>query len=350
LTNVLLQSVTKLPKIELHRHLEGSLRLKTLVAIAIENGLTLPSFSIDELRPFVQMMPDEPRSWQQFLGKFQVLRQFYRSKTIIQRVTREVIADAAADNVRYMELRFTPQALNNLMHCAYDEVVDWVCEAASAASSQYNIRCNLILSMNRHESTDIGEEVLKAALNFKDRGVVGIDLAGQEAGFSAQPFARIFEHAKAEGLGITVHAGEWLGADSVAEAIQALGATRIGHGVRAHEDPRVIAMLIEHGVTLEVCPTSNIDSGAVSTYAQHPLRDLYQAGVRTTLNTDDPLISDITLSDEYAAAMHHLNFTADDIGRHIIMAAEAAFLPESQRAELVAQFQTWISESQRQNL
>ncbi|MDZ4770680.1 MAG: adenosine deaminase [Chloroflexota bacterium] len=345
--DALLQAARALPKIELHRHLEGSLRIKTLVAIALEHGLTLPSFSIDGLRPFVQMMPGEPRSWQQFLSKFQVLRQFYRSKTVIQRVTHEVIADAAADNVRYMELRFTPQALNNLMKCDYGEIVDWVCHAAAEAAHIHHMQVGLILSMNRHESVDIGAEVVDAAIAFKERGVVGIDLAGQEAGFAAHPFAAEFARAKAEGLFITAHAGEWAGADSVREVLEALDADRIGHGVRSYEDPAVVAMLLDRGVALELCPTSNVDSGSVAAYVSHPIRQLYRAGVRTTLNTDDPLISNITLSDEYTAAMRLLDFTLDDIQRHILTAADSAFLPPEGRAGLTRQFRAWFDEMPR---
>lgn len=340
----LLQTARRLPKIELHRHLEGSLRLKTLVSIALEHSLTLPAYSVDGLRPFVQMMPGEPRSWQQFLSKFAVLRQFYRSKAIIQRVTHEVIADAAADNVRYMELRFTPRALNNLLQGEYEDVVDWVCTATAEASNVYGIQCSLILSMNRHESVEIGEKVVDVAIQFKDRGVVGIDLAGQEANFSARPFSRIFEKAKSEGLGVTVHAGEWAGAESIREALDALGADRIGHGVRCVEDPALCDLLIEKQIALELCPTSNVDSGVIAAYKGHPIRKLYDDGLRTTLNTDDPLISNITLSDEYTAAMSLLDFSVADVKRNILNAAESAFLPPEGRAVLIERFRIWMNE------
>ncbi|MCK6576766.1 MAG: adenosine deaminase [Anaerolineae bacterium] len=344
--DALLQQARALPKIELHRHLEGSLRINTLLSIGMEHRLTLPSTTEEGLRPFVQLMPGEPRNWQQFLGKFAVLRQFYRSKSIIQRVTHEVIADAAADNVRYLELRFTPQALNNLMKCAFDDIVDWVCAAAAEAAAAHDIQCALILSMNRHEAVEVAESVIETAIAFKDRGIVGIDLAGQESGFSSQPFARLFERAKAAGLFITVHAGEWSGAENIREAVESLGANRIGHGVRAGEDPAVVQMLIERGIPLEVCPTSNVDSGVIGTYAEHPITALYQAGVRTTLNTDDPLISNITLSDEYAAAMRLLKFSIGDIRRHILTAADSAFLPAEGRTALVARFRSWLDGDQ----
>jgi adenosine deaminase len=223
-------------------------------------------------------------------------------------------------------------------------VVSWVCEAAAEAAHMHHIQVALILSMNRHESVEIAEQVVQAAVTFRDQGVVGIDLAGQESNFAASPFAAVFARAKADGLFVTAHAGEWAGPESVREVIEALHADRIGHGVRAQEDPAVVKLLIDRGVALEVCPTSNVDSGSVPAYVTHPIRRLYDAGVSTTLNTDDPLISNITLSDEYAAAMRLLNFTPDDIRRHILNGAEAAFLSAAGRAGLVTRFQQWFDE------
>ncbi len=332
-----------MPKIDLHRHLEGSLRLETLLAIALEYDITLPSDDVEGLRPFVQMMPGEPRNWQQFLSKFKILRQFYRSEKIIKRVTHEVIADAAADNVKYMELRFTPQALNNLMHCNYDQVVAWVCEATETATAEYDIEVMLILSMNRHESVEIGDQVLDAAINFADRGVVGLDLAGQEDGYSALPFRSLFERAKSEGFGVTIHAGEWAGANSVREAVEALGADRIGHGVRTFEDPSLVELLAARGTVLEICPTSNVQSGVVATFPTHPLAELYQRGVRTTINTDDPLICNVTMSAEIGQVLEHTPLTIDDVKANLMTAAQAAFLPDERRAALVSQFEAWLA-------
>ncbi len=339
----LLQMIQGMPKIDLHRHLEGSLRLETLLSIAVEYEITLPTFDIEGLRPFVQIVPGEPRSWQQFLSKFAVLRQFYRSETIIKRVTREVIADAAADNIKYMELRFTPQALNNLMHCDYDEVVAWVCEAAEETTKSHDIQVALILSMNRQESVEIGEQVLQAALDYKDRGVVGLDLAGQEAGHSGLPFRDLFAEAKAAGLGVTIHAGEWAGAENVREAVEMLSADRIGHGIRAVEDPTVLAMLQAHGTVLEVCPTSNVQSGIVEDFGAHPLQALYEGGIATTINTDDPLICNITMSDEIMQVLRTTPLTLDDVKQNILTAARASFLTPAQRDALVAQYQAWLN-------
>jgi adenosine deaminase len=345
LADDLLTQIRAMPKIELHRHLEGSLRLETLLSIAVEYDITLPSSTLEGLRPYVQMTPTEPRSWERFLSKFGVLRQFYRSDSIIKRVTQEVIVDAAADNVKYMELRFTPQALNNILNATFDEVVEWVCEATKEAMSQHPIQVNLILSMNRHESLEIGELVLKAAQRFSRDGVVGVDLAGREADYSARPFRALFEQAKALGFGVTIHAGEWAGAESVRVAVEVLNADRIGHGIRVIEDEALLEEVVERGTVLEVCPTSNVHSGAVADLAVHPLTQLFRRGVKTTINTDDPLICDITLSDEIASVLTGMPLSLDEVKQQTLTAAHAAFLPSDERVALAAQFQEWLYET-----
>ncbi len=339
----LLETIQALPKVELHRHLEGSVRLSTLIEIALEYGIEMPEYDVETLRPFVQMMPGEPHNWQHFLGKFQTLRQFYRSPDVIRRVTHEVIADAAADNVKYLELRFTPRALSNLINCSYHEVVSWVCEVAAEASQDHDIMVRLILSMNRHESVEIGEEVLSAALHHCDQGVVAVDLAGNEQSFSARPFYSVFERAKEAGLGITIHAGEWGGAENVRDAVERLGASRVGHGVRLLEDETLLPLLIERGVVLEVCPTSNVQSGVVADFGAHPLPELYRHQVLTTINTDDPLVSNITLSDEVERAVTDMGMSLDEVRQVTMIAAQAAFLPESERNALVARFESWFN-------
>jgi adenosine deaminase len=344
----LLNVIRALPKIELHRHLEGSVRLETLIDIAQQYGIEMPEYDVETLRPFVQMMPDEPRNSQHFLSKFFTLRQFFRSPGIIVRVTDEVIADAAADNVRYMELRFTPRALSNILNCAYHDVVSWVCQAASDAAEKYDIDVRLIVSMNRHESVEIGEEVLRAAIDFSDRGVVAVDLAGDEHAFSALPFRAVFEQAREDGLGITIHAGEWGAAENVRDAIEHLGATRVGHGVRLLEDPNLLPLVVERGTILEVCPTSNVQSGVASDFESHSLPMLYRRGVRTTINTDDPLVSNITLTDELLRVVSYMGLTLDDVKQHTLEAARAAFLPDAEREVLVAKFETWFNPSAEQ--
>lgn len=335
-------SIQALPKIELHRHLEGSIRLETLVDIAREYGIEMPDYNVETIRPFVQMMPDEPQTMRNFMAKFSFLRQFFRSQEVVQRITQEAIIDAAEDNVKYLELRFTPRALSNIVNCTPSEAVRWVCEAAAEAGRDHDIDVRLIVSMNRHEGLEIGEETMKAALVNRHLGVVGLDLAGIEAGYSAVTFRDLFRRARSAGLGITLHAGEWEGAPSVWDAVGTVGADRIGHGIRVLEDPGIVRIVAEQGVVLEVCPTSNVDSGVVPNLASHPLPELHSSGIKVTINTDDPLVSDITLTDEMTRAVQQMGFTLDDLKQFTLNAAQAAFLPESERTALLNRFQEWL--------
>lgn len=332
-------TMRELPKIELHRHLEGSIRLSTLVEVAQEYGIEMPKYDIELLRPFVQMMPSEPHNSQHFLAKFMTIRQFFVSETIIRRMTREVVVDAAADNVKYFELRFTPRALSNILNCPYEHVLDWVCTEAVATAAQYDIQVRLIVSMNRHESFGIAELTLDAVLAYQSPYIVAVDLAGNENDYPAEPFQPLFERAKNEGLGVTIHAGEWGSVNNIRIAVTALMADRIGHGVRAIEDLALCDWLIEEGIVLELCPTSNVHSGAVAHWSQHPISQLYRHGVATTINTDDPLVSDITLTDELVRAVEFMTLTLDDVKRHMLNAAQAAFLPLADRQLLIAQFE-----------
>jgi adenosine deaminase len=325
------------PKIELHRHLEGSIRLPTLIEVAGAYDIPLPAYDEKELRPHVQVTDEDEASSSVFLSKFNVLRQFFCSMDIIRRITREAVEDAARDNVRYMELRFTPHALARQNSYTYKDVIALVCEESTRAAAENGIRVRLIVSVNRHESVEIAEQVLNAALSTQNCALVAMDVAGQES-YSARPFKSLFDRAKAEGLRLTVHAGEWEGAPNVREAIEVLGADRIGHGVRSVEDSRVIQLVRERGTTLEVCPTSNMQSGVVARLEQHPLIDLSYLGVNTTINTDDPALSGISLTDELVMAHVGLGIPLDKIQENVLNAAKAAFLPPEERVQLVAEF------------
>lgn len=328
-----------MPKIELHRHLEGAMRLSTLVDIARDFGFEMPEYEEETLRPFVQMMPYEPRTWQNFLGKFRTLRQFYLSPLIIRRIAAEAVIDAASDNIKYMELRFTPKALSNITKASYYDTIRWVCETATDTARDYDIDVRFIISMNRHEDVEIGTQVIEAAIETMHLGVVGIDLAGIELDYPIYPFMDILKRGRDAGLYITLHAGEWDGAHSIWDAVSFAGAHRIGHGIRAIEDAGVIEVLRENSIPLEVCPTSNVDSGVVVDYGSHQLPLLWDAGVKVTLNTDDPLVSGITLTDELVRVLEKLPFSLDDIKKMTLNAAEAAFLPENERRRLIRRFQ-----------
>jgi adenosine deaminase len=323
-----------LPKVELHRHLEGSLRLRTMLEVARAHGLDF--LGTDRLRPLVQIRDEEPFTSQNFLSKFQTLRQFYRSPEVIARIAREAVADAAADNMRYMELRFTPLALSKAENFTLAEVMDWVVTGAKNAEAEFGVITRLIVGVNRHESVASAEEVLQLALERREEGILGFDLAGDEANFPISAFRQLFTEASREGLHITVHAGEWGGPEQVEEAILHLEAERIGHGVRVLENPRVVELARERATVFEVCITSNYQSGVVDSLDAHPLRRMISAGLNVTINTDDPSISQITLGDEYRVACEALGVSLSGLRERILAAAQASFLAKDERSRLVA--------------
>ncbi len=320
-----------IPKVDLHRHLEGSLRPATLLEIACQHGIPLPECDFHTL---VQMQPGDPLTFQNFLSKFQTLRQFYRSPEVIERVTREAIADAAQDGVAYLELRFTPVALGRLQGFSLARVMDWVARSTAEASQQYQLPTRLIASVNRHEPVELAEEVVRLAAERMDQGIVGVDLAGNEAEFSCLPFAGVFREARESGLRVTIHGGEWGSPENIRQAIETLGAERIGHGVRVLEDPSVADLVRERGVVLEVCVTSNYQSGVVASLQDHPLARLIEAGLPVTINTDDPSIQGITLSDEYRLALEDLGMPPSILIECILTAARASFLPKAEASAL----------------
>ena len=331
-----LNTYRALPKVELHRHLEGSLRLDTMVDVARQHGMTIPA-DVLRLSTLVQVQEEDKYTFQNFLSKFNTLRMFYRSPDVIHRITREAIEDAAKDNVKYLELRFTPVALSRAERFPLHDVMDWVITSTRDASENYHVNVKLIVSVNRHEGTDLAEQVAWLAADHIKDGIIGMDLAGNEADFPSQPFYGIFKEAKQAGLHTTIHAGEWGPGYNVREAIEEIGAERIGHGVRVLEDDNITALAREHQTAFEVCITSNYQSGVVQSLEAHPLMKMIEKGLNVTINTDDPSISRITLSNEYYAACEDLGMAQNALKERIVAAAQASFLAENEKEILVKQ-------------
>jgi adenosine deaminase len=331
-----LNTYRALPKVELHRHLEGSLRLDTMVDIAKKHGITIPA-DVLRLSTLVQVQEEDKFTFQNFLSKFNTLRMFYRSPDVIHRITREAIEDAAKDNVKYMELRFTPVALSRAERFPLHDVIDWVIVSTREAAKKYNLNVKLIASVNRHESAELAEQVAWLAAEHINDGLVALDLAGNEAEFPTKPFHGIFKEARQAGLHVTIHAGEWGPAQHIREAIEEIGAERIGHGVRVLEDENITALARERQTAFEVCITSNHQSGVVETLEEHPLMKMFENGINVTINTDDPSISRITLSHEYYNACDALQMPQFTLKERIVAAAKAGFLPDDEKEKLVSQ-------------
>lgn len=323
-----------LPKVELHRHLEGSLRLSTMLDIARKHGMTIPA-NVVRLSRLVQVQDEDNFTFDNFLAKFNTLRMFYRSPDVIERITHEAVEDAAKDNIRYLELRFTPVALSRAERFPLENVVDWVVKAAKEAEKKYKVMVRLIASINRHEALELAEQVAWIAVEKGRENIVGLDLAGNEAEYPAKPFLPLFKEARQAGLQITIHAGEWSGAANVREAVEVFGAQRIGHGVRVLDDDFTTALARENGVAFEVCMTSNYQTGVVAELNSHPAPRMLNAGLNVTFNTDDPSISQITLGNEYRLAVQDLKIPLETLKQRVLAAAGASFLPDNEKLKLI---------------
>ncbi|MCA9917087.1 MAG: adenosine deaminase [Anaerolineales bacterium] len=337
-----------LPKIDLHRHLEGSLRIETLLEIAQEYNLKVPHKDLEALRPFVQVTND-PANHEAFLAKFEVLRHFYRTPELIHRLVYEAIADAAEDNIKYLELRFSPQALTRVRGFSMADAADWVIASVAQAEADFDIQVGLIVTLVRHDPIQQARHVAEIAFERFGKGIVGLDLAGDEVKFPSRPFTPLFKEAKQVGLGITIHAGEWASAFGVREAVQDLFADRIGHGVRTLENSEILRLARDRQIAFEVCLTSNLQTGVVHQMNHHPLVDMLDLGLNATLNTDDPSISNCTLTDEYEIALNKLKISYAALRNSIMTSAKAAFLPSTERQVLVQKFESLLPESDPMN-
>ena len=323
------------PLVELHRHLDGNVRIETVLDLARRHGLELPAWTVEGLRPHVQITEREP-SLVHFIAKFALLRRVMADYDAVRRIVRENLEDAAQGGIDYIELRFSPYFMGEEHGLDTFGVVDAVCDALEEARGKIPVRAKLIGIISRHYGPETGRIELAAAIRGRDRGVVALDLAGDEANFPGELFVRHFQEAREAGLRTIAHAGEAAGAASVRQAVLELGAERIGHGIRAVEDPAVLDLLAERRVPLEVCPTSNLHTSTVPDYRSHPLPALLRRGIACTLNTDDPSISGIDLAHEYRVADEELGLSPAEIRRMQETALEAAFLTPAERAELLA--------------
>ncbi|MFH1023145.1 MAG: adenosine deaminase [Planctomycetota bacterium] len=330
-------TITPLPKAEIHRHLEGSVRAATFLDIAERHNLDVPTHDLAELKRLIQMAPDDPKDFQFFLSKFARYRGFYPDGESIRRVAAEAVQDAARDNIRYLELRYSPIHFALRKNFPLADVAVWVTESAREAAKASGMRVEFIATLGRNFGVAAGRPVGELIAKEGPRFFRGVDLAGIEPGHPAVAFREFFEEARRQGLGVTIHAGEACGPENIWEAIDTLGADRIGHGVRAAEDPALVAELARRKIPIECCLTSNLHTGVVKRIEDHPAKKLFNAGIPVTLNTDDPAISGgITLSGEYNLAVEKLGFTRRDIQTTLRNTVEAAFLSDAEKQMVLA--------------
>lgn len=323
--------LTALPKALLHDHLDGGLRVATVLELADVYGHRLPAGSPDELRAWFHQ--GRSGSLPRYLEAFTHTVGVMRDADACRRVAYEAGVDLAADGVVYAEVRFGP-SLHMPFGMRREEVIEAVLDGFGAASRDTGIALYAIVTALRH-MTD-SEDVARAAVRYAGSGVVAFDLAGPEEGFPADAHAAACRIASEAGLGLTIHGGEGDGPDSMWRALSRCGTQRIAHGVRIVEDTEVVdgeivslgalaSRVRDHRIHLEVAPTSNLHTGMYPTPAEHPLGALYRAGFDVGINTDNRLMSGISLSDEFALAVDHHGFTIGDLKQVTIAALEAGF-------------------------
>lgn len=315
--------VSKLPFIDLHRHLDGAVRLNTILELAREHGVSLPADTVEGLKPHVHIDGSEP-GLMAFISRFKYLTACLGDAEACRRVALENVQDAAKEGIDYIELRFSPVFMAEPHSLQPAEVVDAVIDGIRAGARETGVDARAIGILSRSYGPDRCQDELSALLRRR-ADLVAIDLAGDEQRFPANLFINHFRQVRDAGLQVTVHAGEADGPASVWSAIDDLGASRIGHGFRAIEDPALVTRLAREQIGLEVCLTSNLHIQAVSDYAAHPAKSLLDAGVCLNLNTDDPGISAIDLEHEYNVAAPASGFSAEDLELIRLNAVQMAF-------------------------
>jgi adenosine deaminase len=323
----------RIPKAELHCHLDGSVRASTLLDLGRDFGVTMPEATPEALAH--HMYVRDARHLEDYLTRFDTTLSVMQNAVSLERITYELAEDAWLDGVRYIEIRYAP-ILNVRDGLSYEEVIEAPLRALARARTDHGIIGRLIVCGLRHLPPEVSLDLAKLAVQYQGRGVVGFDLAGGEAGHPASQHAAAFHHALDHGMFCTCHAGEGAGAESVRDAVQVCGATRIGHGTRLIEDLHLTDELAKQGIAIEACLTSNVQTRATKDYASHPLRAYFERGMQVTLNTDNRLMSGTTLTDEYAHAANELQFGFDELCTLARNGFTSAFLPDDEKRTLLA--------------
>jgi adenosine deaminase len=324
-----------LPLIDLHRHLDGNIRLETILDLGRQHNLQLPAWNVADLRPFVQVTEPQP-GVMAFIEKFHWMIQILVDYDACRRVAYENVEDAMREGLDYVELRFSPRFMAEPHRLDPVGVVEAVCDGIQLGRRDFNMRANIIGILSRTYGPQACWSELQALLTRRDL-ITALDLAGDEANFPAGDFKEHFKKARQAGWLITAHAGEIAGPESIWQAILDLGAQRIGHAVAALEDQGLMDAMLEKRIGIECNLTSNVQTSTVKDYASHPVGQFLKQGLLATINTDDPGISGIDLNYEYEAAAPAAGLDHHAIQRLQRNALEVAFLPADEKQSILVQ-------------
>ena len=328
-----LELIEQLPKTDLHCHLDGSLRLQTILDLAEKQRIKLPADTPDKLFPLVYA-GEGRRSLDEYLKAFDITLAVMQSEEALFRTAYELCQDCAAENVWYLEVRYSPM-LHTRNGLSLTQIVESVLQGLRAGERDFGIRTGVILCGIRSSSADSSLRMAELCVAYKNRGVVGFDLAGAELNHPAKVHKQAFQLILDNNVNCTAHAGEAYGPESIAQAIHYCGAHRIGHGTRLRENGDLLNYVCDHRIPLEVCVSSNIQTGAADTVETHPLPFYYTYGLRCTINTDNRLVTNTTVSKELLLCHQTFGFTLDDIKDSIIAGFKSAFLSSREKSDIL---------------
>jgi len=326
------ERIQALPKAELHVHLDGCLRPPTILELAAEHGVLLPETDEEGLSDYLFVR--DAQNLEDYLARFEVTLSVMQHASALERIAYELCEDAAAENVRYMEIRYSP-ILHTRSGLPLPETVDAPLRGMKRAEEELGIRSALIVCGIRNMDPDVSRDLADLTIAYKNRGVVAFDLAGAEYNYPAKKHKNAFYMVRNANIGATIHAGEAYGAESIHQAIHYCGAQRIGHGTRLFEDPELMTYVNDFRIPLEICLTSNVQTRAVPDFESHPVRQYFDRGIVVSLHTDNRLMSRTTVTEEYVRAWRHLAFAPADIAEMIRNAFRSAFLHWEEKQALL---------------
>lgn len=339
-----LELIQRLPKTELHCHLDGSLRLATVLELARAQGVALPTFDAGELRGML-VAGETVGSLEDYLRAFSITLSVLQREDALERCAYELAEDAWAEGVRYLEVRYSP-LLHLEQGLSPTAVIDAVLRGLAAARRTSGIRTGVILSAIRTLGPEAALQVAEMCVAYKHRGVVALDLAGAEDGFPAKRYREAYALVAENNLNCTAHAGESYGAASIHQAIHLCGARRIGHGTRLVEDADLLDFVTDQRIPLEVCPTSNVQTRVAPSWRVHPLEFYLDYGVCVTINTDNRLMSETTASKELWGCVEAFGWGRERVEQVVMNGFEAAFLPWREKQELMRAVRREMAEIQ----
>lgn len=332
-TEITEELLLRLPKTDLHCHLDGSVRPETILELAEEQKVKLPAQDMDSLRKIV-VVGEDCRNLVDYLKAFDVTLSVMQNEDALRRVAYELVEDCAKENVRYLEVRYSP-ILHTKEGLRLTNIVDAVNDGLAAGEKEFNVKTGVIICGMRNINPETSYRLAELAIAYKNRGIVAFDLAGAEEDYPAKKHKDAFFLILRNNINCTLHAGESYGPESIHQAVHYCGAHRIGHGTRLKEDGDMLNYINDHRIPLEICLTSNVQTRAARAFEEHPLRFYYDYGLRTTINTDNRLMSDTTVTKELYRAHKHLGFSLNEIIDLIIFGFKSSFLQHRSKVKLL---------------